>query len=275
MKGGGKRVLAVGAHPDDVEFMCAGLLGLLREAGCAIHVAILSMGDTGSMTLAPEEIRAIRRKEAETACGLAGATFHALEFRDFSIYNDDRSNRCIAALLREVDPSIVVTHPAHDYLADHEAVSSLVRNACFYASVPNYDCSQWTAAVRASSIPHLYYAHPMQGTDIFGTSVLPEMYVDITGTAALKTEMLACHASQQDWLRQQHGMDDYVASMQRWSRALGRRASTVAGRAIEFAEAYRQHRGHAYPQDNIFDELLPGMVVSEPRMAVTLRDAET
>jgi LmbE family N-acetylglucosaminyl deacetylase len=223
----------------------------------------MSLGDVGSMDCEPEKLRRIRRKEAEMACGVIGATYHALDFWDFAIYNDDQSNRRVTGLLREVDPSIVITHPPQDYLADHEATSTLVRNACFYASVPNYDSSQWTSVIPASPIPYLYYAHPMEGTDIFGCPVVPQMFIDTISASSLKMSMLACHESQRDWLRQHHGMDEYVESMRRWDRTLGLQASAICGRTVECAEAYRQHRGHAYPQHNVLAELLAGLVISQ------------
>jgi LmbE family N-acetylglucosaminyl deacetylase len=257
-----KRVLAVGAHPDDIEFMCAGLLALLRGAGFDIHIATLSSGDCGSMETAPETLCAIRRSEAEEACRTLGASYHPLEFRDFSIFNDDVANRRVCALVREVDPYIVVTHSPHDYLCDHETTSTLVRNACFSAPAPNYTTPQWTITRRSSSVPYLFYAHAMEGTDIFGTPVAPHFYVDITSVFAVKEQMLSCHKSQRDWLRVQHGMDEYVESMRRWSVDLGRQASAISGATIKFAEAYRQHRGHAYPRDPVLADVLKEFVIS-------------
>ena len=256
------RVLAVGAHPDDVEFMCAGLLALLRNAGCEVHIATMSSGDCGSMREEPETLRRIRQAEAAAACRTLGAIYYPLDFSDFCIYNDDHANRRVTALLREVGPSIVVTHSPQDYLSDHETTSTLVRNACFYGPAPNYKTSQWTATARTSSIPHLYYAHPMEGIDIFGHAITPHLYVDVTSVSPLKTEMLSCHKSQREWLRAQHGMDEYMESMRGWSGALGRQASAVSGDNVEFAEAYRQHRGHAYPRDPILSALLGKLVIS-------------
>jgi hypothetical protein len=88
--------------------------------------------------------------------------------------------------------------------------------------------------------------------------------VDISDCIELKGEMLSCHESQRNWLRAQHGMDECIESMSRWSTALGERASQVARKPIRFAEAFRQHRGHAYPQDNIVDATLRGRVIDEP-----------
>ena len=261
MAGSAKRVLAVGAHPDDIEFMCAGLLALLKNADFEVHIATMSSGDCGSMDTDPDTLRKIRRGETEDACRVLGANYHALDFDDFSIYNDDSSNRRVSALLREVDASIIITHSPQDYLSDHETTSTLVRNACFSAAAPNYKTPQ-TPKRRSSSVPYLFYAHPMEGIDIFGNAIASHIYVDIGGVFNLKAEMLSCHKSQREWLRAQHGMDEYVESMRRWSSKLGQQASAISGKPIEFAEAYRQHRGHAYPRDPILTKFLGDRVVS-------------
>jgi hypothetical protein len=72
----------------------------------------------------------------------------------------------------------------------------------------------------------------------------------------LKAEMRSCNKSQPEWLRAQSRTDEYVESMERWSRVLGRQTFVVPGRGMEFAEAYRQHRGHAYPRAPVLDRLL-------------------
>ena len=264
-----KRVLAVGAHPDDIEFMCTGLLALLRNLGFEVHMSTLTLGDCGSAQEKIEQIRNIRRAEAKAACELLGAIYHPLDFFDLCIYNDDHSNRQVTALLREVDPFIVVTHSPQDYLSDHETTSTLVRNACFYASVPNYRTPRCSPRERTSSIPYLYYAHPMEGTDIFGRPVSPDFYVDVTEVFKLKTAMLSCHESQRQWLRIQHGMDDYVDTMSRWSRTLGQQASAIWAKDVGFAEAYRQHRGHAYPRGQILSELLGNYIISASALGST------
>ena len=78
----------------------------------------------------------------------------------------------------------------------------------------------------------------------------PDFYVDITDVIETKTQMLACHASQREWLLRQHGMDHYLQAMRDWSAQRGREAG------VAYAEAFRQHRGHAYPQTNLLAELL-------------------
>ena len=167
----------------------------------------------------------------------------------------------VTALLREVNPGIVITHPPVDYLTDHELTSRLVRNACFYAPVPNYDTLSLSRVEKIATVPWLYYAHPVEGTDLFGEAVVPAFYVDISDLIERKAEFLACHASQRDWLRAHHGIDEYLEIMRRWGAEQGKSASEAASRSIEYAEAFRQHRGHAYPGENLLADLLGDRVI--------------
>ena len=258
-----QRVLAVGAHPDDVEIMCSGTLFALRQLGHEVHVTSLTLGDGGSLELSAEEIRRVRHREAIQACEVLGATYHHAEFNDLCIFNDADSNRRVTALVREIDPFLVLTHSPSDYMSDHEITSLLVRNACFAASVRNYETITG-AADRTLSVPYLYYAQPMDGIDIFGKKVTPEFYVDISAWMEQKLEMLACHESQRNWLRAHHGIDEYLESTRRFNTLLGQRASTVSGRSIEYAEAFRQHRGHAYPNDNVLLTFSQNTIITEP-----------
>ena len=80
-------VLSVLAHPDDAEFLCAGvLIRLVREHGWQAHVATLTPGDCGSADRSAEEIGAVRRREGADAAALIGATYHCLEERDLLVF---------------------------------------------------------------------------------------------------------------------------------------------------------------------------------------------
>jgi len=257
-----RSVLALGAHPDDVEINCSGTLRQLQKLGMEIHVATMSLGDCGSTELSPEKIAAKRRVEAQKACAVLGATFHYVGSSDFCIFNDDIHNRRVTALFRDVAPDIVFTHSPVDYLLDHETTSTLGRNACFYAPVANYDTSKYTIAGPTQRVPHLFYFDVMQGIDIFGRRVAPEFYVDVSDEIEFKSEMLAEHASQREWLMTHHGIDDYLAAMHSWAAARGAEASGGTRQRINYAEAFRQHRGHAYPHNNVLQELLSERVIS-------------
>jgi LmbE family N-acetylglucosaminyl deacetylase len=244
------RILAIHAHPDDIELQCAGTLALLKQNGCEIVIVTMTAGDCGSAELPPEEISAIRRREAQASAGLLGAEYLCGEFRDVAFDIDTDSRRRVTELVRKARPDIVLTAPPVDYMTDHEVTSRLVRDACFCAPVPNFRTHQWDPAGPIPHIPHLYYVDPIEGIDWFGAPVPYDFIVDISSTFELKLQMLACHDSQRAWLRAQHGMDEYLESCRRWSAKRGAEIGAAYG------EAFRQHKGHPYPHDNRLDTLL-------------------
>lgn len=237
-----KRALALMAHPDDPEFTCCGTLAVLHERGWEIHLATMTPGDCGSEELGPEEISAVRRVEAANSASVLGGTYHCLECRDGFIAYDRETITKAVDLIREVRPAIVFAMSPSDYLIDHEISSAIVRNAVFFAGVPNLKTGQRKPF---RPVPHLYYADAMEGIDIFGRPVEPAILVDISSVIETKSEMLRCHASQREWLLKQHGMDEYVGEMLATSE---KRGKTIG---VRYAEGFRQHLGHAYPHDNL------------------------
>ena len=244
------RVLAIHAHPDDVEFQCAGTLALLRAAGCHVTIATMTPGDCGSAEHDAETISTIRRGEAKASADLIGADYVCLEFRDLAVFNDDESRRRVVECLRRTRPDLVLTAPPVDYLCDHEMTSLLVRDACFGAPAPLYATRQWDPAPALVRIPHLYFVDAMEGSDRDGILLPAGFHVDISPVFERKQQMLACHASQRNWLLRQHGIDEYLDSQAKWSAHRG------AQIGVAHAEAFRQYLGHAYPQDNLLLALL-------------------
>lgn len=243
-------VLSVLAHPDDAEFLCAGtLIRLAREHGWQVHIATMTPGDCGSAEYGPEVIARIRREEGARAASLIGAVYHCLEERDLLIFFQERPLERITRLLRTVRPRIVITHSPADYMLDHEMTSTLVRAAVFGAPAPNFFVERCHPAPLAH-IPHLYYCDPAEGKDALGRPVEPTFRIDVSSVIDAKATMLAAHASQRNWLMKHHGMDQYVQSMRDWSGACGGQAG------VAYAEGFRQHLGHSYPQDNLLAQLL-------------------
>jgi N-acetylglucosamine malate deacetylase 1 len=244
------RVLALHAHPDDVEFQCAGTLALLRAAGVEVTIATMTPGDCGSAEHDAEAIAEIRRGEARAAADVIGANYLCLEFRDLAVFNDDDSRRRVVEALRRTRPDVILTAPPVDYLCDHEVTSVLVRDACFGAPIPNYLTRQWDPAPPLAKIPHLYFVDPIGGTDRDGRLQPPGFYVDITRVFETKRRMLACHASQRAWLLRQHGIDEYLRMQAEWAERRGAEIGTA------YAEGFRQYLGHPYPSDNLLLKLL-------------------
>lgn len=239
-------VLAFMAHPDDAEMLCGGTLIRLADAGWQVHVASATPGDCGSTTQTPEAISAQRKQEAGKAAGLIGGAYHCLDERDAMVVYDKPTLRKCLDLFRRVAPSLVFTHAPKDYMVDHEIAALLARSASFMYSAPN---SSELPLAAGSRVPYLYYCDPVEGVDPFGRAVEPTTLIDITQQMQRKTQMLACHASQREWLRAHHGTDEYLDAMARHAASRGRQASVAA------AEGFVQHRGHAYPKDDLLAEL--------------------
>jgi LmbE family N-acetylglucosaminyl deacetylase len=243
-------VLSILAHPDDAEILCGGTLTrLVREHGWQAHVATMTPGDCGSADRSAEDIARVRRAEGAAAAARLGGTYHCLEERDLLVFYHERPLERIVRLMRRVRPTIVLTHSPADYMLDHEMTSTLVRAAAFAAPVPNFLANRDLGSV-LEHIPHLYYCDPIEGKDPLGRDVPPGFCIDISGVIDFKAELLACHASQRDWLLKHHGIDHYLTAMRDWSAHRGQACG------VAFAEGFRQHLGHSYPQDNLLGRLL-------------------
>ncbi len=251
------RVLAIGAHPDDIEFMCSGTLKLLRDKGYRIYMGIVAKGDCGSAEYSLEETTRIRRVEAEEAAKMLDAELNILGESDLRIFMDDRTKMKVTEFIRKVDPHIVFTHPRNDYMIDHEVTSMLVRHGCFAAPIPNYITFDPDPAKPIEKIPYLYYFAPFDGMDIYGNTVPQSIYVNVSDLIDFKSKILACHKSQRNWLLKQHGMDMYIENMKRMCRLFGQQSG------FEYAEAFVQHRGNAYPADNILKGILKDYVLEK------------
>jgi LmbE family N-acetylglucosaminyl deacetylase len=251
------RILAIHAHPDDVEFLAGGTIALLAERGHDITIATMTPGDCGTVEYPPEEIAAIRRNEAARAAALVGAAYVCVESRDLAVFNDDPTRRAVTEVLRRVRPDLVLTSAPVDYLCDHEAAHTLVRDACFAAPAPNYRTSAAQPAPALDRIPHLYVMDPAGGVDRDDRPVKPDFVVDVSATFERKRQMLGEHASQRNWLRKHHDVDEYLDQLDRWTRKSG------AWAGIRYGEGFRRYKGHPYPQSPLLEELLGAELVHQ------------
>jgi LmbE family N-acetylglucosaminyl deacetylase len=242
--------LAFFAHPDDAEILCAGTLIRLTDAGWEVHIVTVTAGDCGSNDLPARVISAIRRQEAQSAADQIGGRYHCLEEHDVSVCFDQSTNRKAIDLFRQVAPTLVFTHPRHDYMLDHEQVHMLARSASFAYPIPN---ASRIPLVAGSTIPWLYYCDPVEGCDPYsGERVAASVRIDISSVMERKVAMLASHASQSEWLRSHHGMDEYIEAMKLHNQLRGVEIG------VPYAEGFVQHRGHAYPQTDLLRELFEG-----------------
>jgi len=234
------------AHPDDAEILCAGTLVRLADAGWQIHIATATPGDCGTMTATRFDISATRTNEAKASAAMIGATYHCLDERDGLVVYDKPTVQKAIDLFRRIAPALVFTHPQDDYMMDHVETSKLARAASFVYGAPNISAFP---LLPGSKIPHLYYCDPIEGIDSLARPAQPTTLVDVSGQHEKKLQMLSKHASQREWLRAHHGMDEYLEAAKRHDAARGRLINRP------FAEAFVQHRGHAYPNNDLLIEL--------------------
>ncbi len=243
-------VLAIHAHPNDVELRCAGTLLKLQNKGCRISIATMTAGDTSSTELPPEEIAAIRRTEAKTAATLLKAEYTCLEFQDLQIVFDNDSRRRVTEFIRRSQPDLILAASPIDCLLDHEITSQLVRDACLNSSVPNYKTRQWDPAPATTKAPHLYYMDSLDGADIFGNRHSADFVVDVSDVFEAKQQVQACHS------RQTNDVCEPLSGNKRFD--ISHRCSQQRGSEIgaAYAEGFRQHKGALYPTDNLLSKLL-------------------
>lgn len=244
------RLLAAMAHPDDAEILAGGTLFHLKALGWELGILTMTRGDCGSATHTKEEISRIRLAEAKAAADYLGAWCGCAGLMDVEIFANAENIRRLVELMRQFAPDVVITHSPVDYMVDHEETSRLVRSATFALSMPLYQTRQIAPANPTPSMPAIYYADPIDGIDPMGARILPQFYVDISRTIDRKLEMLSRHESQREWLRAHHGMDEYLEQVRRWGARYG------AECGLQFAEGFRQHRGHGYPQELVLQQAL-------------------
>ncbi|MBQ8637309.1 MAG: PIG-L family deacetylase [Clostridia bacterium] len=190
-------VLAVGCHPDDIEISCCGTLAKCVKRGDKVTVCHVANGNMGHEIISPEELREIRIGEAKKAGSLAGIEVVTLDIGDLLPNGCDIAQRDkLVELIKKVQPDFIITHSPTDYMPDHLAVSKLVFDASFAASVPHYG-----AEGKAAVVPIFYM------DNLAGMNFNPTEYVDISDEIDLKIQMLECHESQLKWMRDHDGID--------------------------------------------------------------------
>jgi LmbE family N-acetylglucosaminyl deacetylase len=242
-----KVALSFLAHPDDAEFSCTGTMLRLKDLGWEIHIATVTAGDAGSITQDRWATAATRTAEARSAAELVPASYHCLGEPDgFVVYSKPAIRKSID-LLRRIAPSLVFVHAIEDYHLDHVMSSKLGRAAAFAYAAPNI-CD--LPLLPGSAVPHMYYCDAVSGRDLTGGATEPTTIIDVSNQLPRKVQMLEKHASQREWLRAHHGEDQYIAALRRRAAFRGQQISTAA------AEAFVQHRGHAFPADDLLAKLL-------------------
>ena len=236
-------VLAVGAHPDDLEILAGGTLALYAAAGHTVTMAVATNGNVGSPTLSRDEIAAVRHAEAAASAALIGAELVWMDFDDEWLFDDRPTRTAFIDVIRAAQPDVVLAHAPTDYHPDHRVSGQVVVDARIPAAVRLVE----TALPAADKIPHVFLMDTVGGVDF-----TPEWHVDVTSVMGTKERMLRCHESQDGWLRAIYDGMDYVAFMCRQAGARGAEAG------VSWAESFREVK--TYPPTGSA-ALLPGTVI--------------
>lgn len=219
----GMRVLAVGAHPDDLEILCGGTLARYVQEGHEVVMCHGTKGNRGSFEHTTEEIAEIRGREAQRAAEICGADYVSLGFNDAEINASDRDQQvAVIDVIRDARPDVIITHSTGDYMGDHNEISRLVFDCSFYAALPLYD----TGKPYHTEIPPIFYMET-----IMGHGFLPTEFVDVSSTIDTKVEMLEAHQSQLTWLKA-HNDVDIAEQMKTATRFRGQQCG------VEYAEGF-------------------------------------
>ena len=218
-------VLAIGCHPDDIEINCAGTLVKCVERGDKVTVCHVANGDLGHEIITPEELRIVRAGEAKKAGSLAGIDVVTCDIGDVLVYEGSKTQRdLVVDVIRSTQPDFIITHAPSDYMPDHVAVSRLVFDAAFAASVPHYE----TSVPGKAAVTPIYYMD-----NLAGVNFIPTEYVDVSDVIDKKLEMLECHESQLKWMRD-HDNIDFAEFVKTCARYRGLQCG------VQYAEGFTQ-----------------------------------
>lgn len=248
--------LAIAAHPDDIEFLFAGAMLQLAKRGWDLHYMNLCDGSRGSTTMGQEECAATRLAEAKHACEVLGAKFYDPIYPDMEASYTTENFKKVAAVVRMAKPSILLAHAPIDYMEDHEIACRLAVSSAFAHGMPNFE-SDPPVEVYMEPVT-VYHAQPIGNRIPTGELVEPHFYVDITDVIDKKTEALACHASQKQWLDESQGQDSYLQTMRDMCHEVG----NMSGK-FQYAEGWRrrQHWGFCGADDDPLRDALADIIV--------------
>jgi LmbE family N-acetylglucosaminyl deacetylase len=236
--------IAIGAHPDDIEFYMAGTLLMLKRAGYDIHYFNVANGCCGSVQYNARQLARIRLAEAKRAAKVLGAHHHPPICNDMEVVYDLKLVRRVAAVIREVKPTVILTHPPADYMEDHTNTCRLVVTAAFAHAMPNFKSIPPRAT--ADYDVTVYHSIPHTMREPLCRLVIPESFVNVETTLSIKRAALSEHHSQQDWLVASQGVNSFLAKAESDARLVGR-----GSKKFKFAEGWRRHLHYGFSATDV------------------------
>ena len=228
-------ILALVAHPDDVEYMCSGTLMKYRDAGHKIFIALTTSGNTGSNVIPTSgELAQIRESEQLEAAKAYDAEVRFLRFDDEGLLDNEETRRAVLTAIRWANPDVILTHAPQDPSTDHAMTARLttqmiqsVGGKLHPADLPPID-----------KRPQIFFCDIAAGINF-----LPEAYVDISDYMDKKAELIRCHKSQFAWMADVVTSEDFTDDAYVLSRLRGLQYK------CKYAEAFTAHRIQGFVAD--------------------------
>ena len=223
-------ILAIGAHPDDVETCCGGTLAKYAKQGHKVFTATATNGNVGSATLPMEEIAAVRKEEARRAAAHIGAEYICLDYDDEMFYEDRGARLAFIDLVRYCKADLILTHSPKDYNPDHMLTSKIVTDIPVMIPIEKIK----TKSPAYDKIPLVVYFEP-----IHSIGFEPTEWVDISEEMETKIAMMSEHKSQVLWMQDNykdslgHGKKDFFEGYTTLAKYRGMQCG------VEYAEAFR------------------------------------
>ena len=227
------RVFAIGAHPDDIEFMMSGTMMLLRDEGWELGYMNIANGSCGTVADPPDVIVDKRRAEAIDACRLIQAQFFESICNDLEVFYTHRMIARVMYVVRQIRPRIILAPSPQDYMEDHQNASRIAVTSAFCRGMPNYTSDPPADPIMDDVT--LYHALPYGLRDPMRKRIRPGQYVNVTSVMDERRAMLACHRSQKEWLDKSQGLNAYLDMMD----VLAREVGAMSGR-FQYAEGWRR-----------------------------------
>lgn len=225
--GGALTVLAIGAHPDDIELLCGGTLAVYAKLGARVFMYHATDGSKGGLTKSADEIFADRIREAEKAAKVIGATAFGGDFKDGEVETSFANRLVFVDVIRRCRPDVVLTHHSNDYHTDHVNVSRMVFEAMYQVGIPRLE----TEHPAVERLPRLFAIDT-----VVGIGFEPQEYVDISSVIDLKKQMMEAHDSQVAFVRAHHGVD-FIEMIEVCARYRGLQCN------VRYAEAFAENVG--------------------------------
>jgi LmbE family N-acetylglucosaminyl deacetylase len=192
--GNARRILVIGAHPDDCEIKAGGTAAQWAKAGHVVRFLAATNGGTGHHAIGGIELVTRRMEEGRNAAKIIGIEFQMMDTTNGDLEPSLTNRKMFMKVIREFKPDLILTHRPNDYHPDHRYTSQLVQDCAYLLTVPNNVPT--VPAMRTN--PVIAYL-----SDRFQKPIPlePDVVVGIDDELETKVDMMHCHVSQfYEWL---------------------------------------------------------------------------